>query len=194
MSRLLGPAIHQAYVFPDFDAAVERFASLGIGPFYVLHSLDGRSLYRGEEHPLSMSVAFVYSGDSCFEIITPHGADQQSAYGEFLRRNPTGGLHHIAYFSDDFAKSLAALEAAGTPVEIVQDFRDPSSGEQIEIYCEPAGVDNPVLFQLIRPGLFDSWFNAMREEAGHWDGTDPIRDARPFMAASMTAGMADSAA
>lgn len=184
MSQILGPAIHQAYVFPDFDAALERFAALGIGPFYVLHSENGIARFRGEAHPLRMSVAFVYSGDTCFEIITPHG-EQQSAYGEFLRRNPSGGLHHIAYFSPDFQATLAALEAAGRSIEIVQEFTGPT-GEIIEIYCEPVGVDNPIQFQLIKSGLFDAWFDAMRDVAATWDGTDPIRDARPLMAEALS--------
>lgn len=183
MSRILGSCIHEAYVYPDFDAAIEKFAALGVGPFYVLHSDEGVSRYRGEEHEIRLSAAFAYSGDTCFEIITPHG-DQQSAYGEFIRRNPEGGLHHLAYFSDDFGKTLADLEVIGQPTNIVQEFTD-SSGVPFEIYCEPAKVDNPVLFQLIKPGLFEGWFDAMRKEAASWDGKDTIRDARPLMAASM---------
>lgn len=181
MSRLLGPAIHQCYVYPDFDAALSRFAALGIGPFYVLHSAGGKSLYRGEEHELTMSAAFTYSGDACFEIIAPT-APQRSTYAEFLERNPQGGLHHIAYYSSDFGATLAMLAEAGTPYRTVQDFG-------IEIYCEPVGVDNPLHIQLIRPGLFDSWFDAMREAAAGWDGTDPIRDARPLMMAAMGKAM-----
>lgn len=188
MSRLLGAPVHTAYVYPDFDAAVERFAGGGIGPFYVMQT-GGLGRYRGEDHPLSVRVAFVYTGDSCFEIMTP-SKDEQSAYAEFLRRNPEGGLHHIAYYSDDFAKTLAMLEAEGKPMRVVQEFTDGKSGALIEIYCEPVGVDNPVLFQFIRPGLFDPWFDAMRDEAARWDGADPIRDARPLMAASMAAAKA----
>lgn len=177
MSRLLGPAVHQAYVYPDFEAGIARFAAAGIGPFFVLESAGGISKYRGEEHALTMSAAFVYSGDCCFEIISADPT-QQSTYAEFLRRNPEGGLHHIAYLSDDFDQTLAMLEAEGRPMRIVQDFG-------IEIYCEPVGIDNPVCFQFIRRGLFDVWFAAMREAAANWDGTDPIRDARPMMAAAM---------
>lgn len=184
MSKILGSAIHQAYVFPDFEMALERFAALGLGPFYILHSEGGLSRFRGEEHPITMSAAFVYSGNTCFEIIATDPG-QQSAYGEFLRRNPTGGLHHIAYFSDNFSATLAALAADGKPAEIVQEFTD-ASGEAFEIYCEPLNVDNPVLFQLIRPGLFDNWFETMREASTNWDGKDRYRDARPLMAAAMS--------
>lgn len=180
MSRILGPAIHQAYVYPDFEAALAKFAAGGIGPFFVMESTGGLGIYRGEEHPLSMSVAFFYSGDSCFEVIVPHGP-QKSAYGEFLERNPLGGLHHIAYCSDDFEQTLATLEAEGKPLRVVQEFRHPGSGETIEIYCEPVGVENPILFQFVKPGLFDPWFDAMHEAAANWDGSQPMRDARPLL-------------
>ncbi|MFT3929232.1 MAG: VOC family protein [Spongiibacteraceae bacterium] len=186
MSRILGTPVHQAYVYPNFDAALERFARGGIGPFYIMQT-GGVGRYRGEDHPLSVKVAFVYTGDTCFEIMTPNGERaQQSAYDEFLRRNPEGGLHHIAYYSEDFEKTLAIFEAEGMPLRRVQEFPD-GKGGLIEIYCEPIGVDNPILFQFIRPGLFEPWFDAMRTAAANWDGADPFRDARPLMAAAMSA-------
>jgi hypothetical protein len=184
MSRILGGPIHQGYVYPNFDAALERFAAGGIGPFFVMHETGAISIYRGEQSPLGMSIAFVYSGDSCLEIITPHGG-QQSAYNDFLRLNPHGGLHHIAYFSDDFAKTLAKMDAAGKPLKIVQEFVDAPGSEPFEIYCEPVGVENPIIFQFLRPGLFDGWFDSMREAAANWDGTHPIRDAGPLLAAAL---------
>lgn len=185
MSRLFGTAIHQCHVYPDFDAALERFAAGGIGPFWTMRS-GGTGIYRGEEHPLEMDVAFFYTGDTCFEIIAPCGS-QQSAYGEFLERNPAGGLHHIAYFSDDFGKTLALSSEAGLPLEIVQEFRLPGTDEAVEIYCEPKGASNSVLFQFVHHGPFDAWFAAMHEVAANWDGSEPIRDARAMMAESMAA-------
>ncbi|WP_340589041.1 VOC family protein [Erythrobacter alti] len=183
MSRLYGNPIHQCYVYSDFDAAIERLAAGGIGPFWTMRS-GGMGIYRGEEHALDMDVGFCYSGDTCFEIIAPRG-EQQSAYWEFLTRNPQGGLHHMAYFSDDFEATLAASAAAGKPLEIVQEFRLPGSDEAVEIYCEPKGADNPVLFQFVHHGPFDNWFDSMRKIAAEWDGSEPIRDARASMAAAM---------
>lgn len=184
MSRILGAVIHQGYVYPDFEAAVERFAAAGIGPFFAMHETGAVSIYRGEQRPLSMSIAFVYSGDTCLEIITPHG-EQQSAYDDFLRRNPHGGLHHIAYYSSDFAQTLAKMAAEGMPLATVQEFATTPNSEPFEIYCEPVGVDNPIIIQFLRPGLFDSWFDAMRIAAANWDGTDPIRDASSLLAAAL---------
>lgn len=181
MSRILGPVIHHGYVYPDFDTAVRRFAAGGIGPFFVMRETGAISIYRGEQLPLGMSIAFVYSGDSCMEIITPH-SDQQSAYNDFLRHNPHGGLHHIAYYSEDFGRTLANMEAEGMPLRIVQEFVQTPDGEPFEIYCEPVGDDNPIIFQFLRPGLFDDWFASMRKAAAGWDGTAPIRDASQLLA------------
>jgi len=189
MSRLLGNPAHQCYVYPDFDKAIKRFAAAGIGPFFKLEEAGGMGDYRGEQHPLSITVAFVYSGDSCIEIITPKPGCV-SAYNDFLKRHPEGGLHHIAYYAADFDKTLAMMKEAGRPLDIVVDMKDPSTGKSIEIYCEPLGVDDPVLIQLMLPGLFDPWFDTMRQAALTWDGTDTVRDARPSMQAAMAAHMA----
>jgi hypothetical protein len=40
------------------------------------------------------------------------------------------------------------------------------------------------------PGLFDPWFETMREAAVNWYGADPVRDARPSMYAAMAAYVA----
>lgn len=175
MSYLLGNPAHQGYVYPDFDRALARFAAAGIGPFFVLGEVGVMCDYRGERHPFTPQVAFVYSGDSCIEIITPREGGF-STFNDFLDRNPHGGLHHIAYHSDDFEATLAKMDKAGKPLDLVVDVRDPATGFQIEIFCEPVGVEDPVLFQLMRPGLFDSWFEVMRKASAEWNGMNPIRD------------------
>lgn len=178
MSRILGKPIHHCHVYPDFDAALARFATGGIGPIYRMRVDADCWRYRGKVEPLSMWVGFFHSGDICFEIITPIG-EQRSAYSEFLERNPTGGLHHIAYHSTDFAATLAKMEAAGMPLRVVQEILDPETGVVFEIYCETVGVDNSVLYQLQLPGLFDDWFESMHREAQVWDGAELFRDITP---------------
>jgi catechol 2,3-dioxygenase-like lactoylglutathione lyase family enzyme len=180
MSYLLGNPAHQCYVYPDFDTALAKFAAAGIGPFFVLGEVGVMCDYRGEQHPFTAQVAFVFSGDSCIEITTPR-QDGFSTFNDFLDRNPHGGLHHIAYYSDDFEATLAKMEKAGKPLNMVVDVRDPTTGFQIEIFCEPVGIGSPILYQLMRPGLFDSWFESFHMAAAGWDGNDPIRRASPPM-------------
>jgi hypothetical protein len=49
MSYLLGNPAHQCYVYPDFEKAIERFTSAGIGPFFVLNEVGVNCHYRGRQ-------------------------------------------------------------------------------------------------------------------------------------------------
>jgi catechol 2,3-dioxygenase-like lactoylglutathione lyase family enzyme len=187
MSRILGNVHHLGYVYPDFDEAVERFAAGGIGPFFAMHETEALSIYRGELLPLSMSIAFTYSGDTCIEIITPT-ADQQASYNDFLSHCPHGGLHHIAYLSEDFDATRAKMAQAGKPLDVVQEFVTTPDGEPFEVYTEPAGIENPTIVQLLKPGLFDAWFAMIRDAAATWDGNEPIREAGQLLADALADG------
>jgi hypothetical protein len=184
MSRLFGDVAHQAYVVPDFDAGLRKLIAAGIGPAFVLRRIRGAGRYRGERHDSLISAAFAYSGDTCFEILTPHD-DVPSAYREYLERRPEGGLHHIAYFSDDIPGTIAGAAAAGATFDIVQEYIFPDSGEAYEVYMEPVGVDDPILVQLLLPGVLADWFGQMRAAARNWDGSEPIRDALQLMPPEM---------
>jgi catechol 2,3-dioxygenase-like lactoylglutathione lyase family enzyme len=184
MSRLFGNVAHQAYVVPDFDRGLEKLIASGIGPAFVLRRIRGAGRYRGERHDALISAAFAYSGDTLFEILTPHDA-VPSAYLEFLDRHPDGGLHHIAYLSSDFPASIARAAAAGAAFDIVQEYIYPDSGVAYEVYMEPVGAEDPILVQLLQPGPLESWFEQMRVIASDWDGSEPIRDALALMPPEM---------
>jgi hypothetical protein len=81
--------------------------------------------------------------------------------------------------------------AGGKPLRTVVDTRDPASGVQVEIFCEPVGVEDLIFYQLMRPSPFDGWFAAIHKAAAEWDGTDPIRDARPVSMAALGAAGGD---
>lgn len=175
MSKILGQVHHLGYVCPDLDQAIAQFAAAGIGPFFRMTELQGVSLFRGELLPISVHLAFCYSGKTCFELVSaPPGCP--GSYTDFLARMPQGGLHHVAYSTPDFAAALADMAAAGHPLEIVQEFRIMAEEPPFEIYCEPAGAANGLVIQLLKPGPFDAWFDYMREQAANWDGSDLIRN------------------
>ncbi len=69
----------------------------------------------------------------------------------------------------------------------MQEFHD-REGNLVEIYCEPLGAENPILYQFVKPGLFDGWFELMKAETDAWDGSEPMRDARAAMAQAMGGG------
>ena len=184
VSRLFGNVAHQAYVVPDFDKGLAKLIASGIGPAFVLRRIRGASRYRGERHDPLISAAFAFSGDTLFEVLTPHD-DVPSTYREFLDRHPDGGLHHIAYVSSDIPGSIGRAAAAGAEFDIVQEYIYPDSGEAYEVYMEPVTIDDPIQVQLLLSGPLDGWFETMAAIARDWDGSEPIRDAALLMPADM---------
>ena len=76
-------------------------------------------------------------------------------------------------------------EALGAKFDIVQEYIFPDSGEPYEVYMEPVGVDDPILVELLLPGVLESWSGQMQAAARDWDGSDPIRDALQLMPPEM---------
>ena len=183
MSSIFGSPAHIAFVVPDLNEALARLAASGIGPAFELRRVRGSNYYRGEPIEAVVSAAFVCSGDTLLEFITPHD-DARTTFREFLDRNPNGGLHHIAYVSSDFDRSIArAKEQQGIDFRIVLEDRNGEGGKPHQVYVEPVGIDNPVLLQLHRPGALQLFYDTVRTAARDWDGSHPIRDAMPFLAA-----------
>jgi len=149
-------------VVPDIDKALAKLIACGVGPAYVVRRVRGTNLFRGERHEVLVSAAFAYDGDTLLEFIEPHD-DHPSAYREFLDLNPQGGLHHIAFTSGDFARTIERARELGGNFRVVQEMVG-ESGTPFEIYVEPVGVEEPLMVQLMRNGLFQDFFDAR----GHW--------------------------
>lgn len=176
MSRYFGKAEHVAFVVPDFDAAVQRLSLAGIGPVFTMRRIRVAARYRGERHDPLFSAAFAYTGSLQIELLCQH--DQTpSAYLEYIRCNPGGGMHHSAYFCDSFDGALADAAAKGQAFDIVQEFIEPVSGMAYEIYVEPRGGADPLLAQLMVHGPMEPFFAEMERIAAGWDGTEPERNA-----------------
>lgn len=176
MSRFFGKAEHVAFVVPDFEAAVRRLLDAGIGPVFTMRRIRVAARYRGERNDPLFSAVFAYSGGLQIEMICQHD-ETPSAYLEYIRRNPGGGLHHSAYFCDSFDGALAGASASGQDFTVVQEFIEPVSGVAYEIYVEPTGAPDPLLAQLMVHGPMEPFFAEMERIAATWDGSEPERNA-----------------
>ena len=56
-------------------------------------------------------VAFFTVGDTHIELLEP--TSPESPIAKFLEKNPKGGIHHVAYCTDDIMGQLAQAKAAG---------------------------------------------------------------------------------
>lgn len=171
MSSILPGVVRQTgFVVRDLDRAIAYWVdSLGVGPWITIGPfvLDPSS-YRGRPVATPIRIALAQSGDLQIELIEALD-DSASCYREFLDAGHEG-LHHLAWWADDFDAVTAAAAAAGW--ETVQ------SGDLM-------GTRFCYLDTLVHPGTVAEvmeltdvtrWLAGhVRELAESWDGTDPVR-------------------
>jgi hypothetical protein len=176
MSSLFGNSMfHEAHVGPDLELMVDRMIASGVGPWYYSRELTLKTLYRGEPCELVLSAALGFTGNHMYELMMQHD-DAPSSITEFLERHPDGGLHHIAYLSDDLDRSIARAEEISRRKFVrVQEFLG-DGGKPTEIYLAPEGEVDPVMIQIVLPSPWDAAFDRIRQEAANWDGANPKRN------------------
>src|SRR6478735_1888544 len=107
-----GPIRQFAYVVTDIDESMSRWASVGVGPWFVMRSMPmPGTTYRGEISEPIITMALSNSGDMQIELIQQHN-NAPSIYREFLDVGRSG-MHHVAYWSEDFDGTMARANAAG---------------------------------------------------------------------------------
>lgn len=162
--------VQNAYVVPDVASAAQRFHDLyGIGPFLVGRGIEMRdAVYRGQPatEPIVLDVALAQAGEITIELM----AQQTDAPSAFRDMFPDGGpgLHHVATWSQDWAKERQAFIDAGLEVAMESlgrgDYRisfidaRPALGHMIELY--PDHRDLRTLYARIR------------DQAANWNGLE----------------------
>jgi hypothetical protein len=162
---MLGGPVQIAYAVDDVVAAASRWAADGVGPFFVVEhiALDDVRV-GGRPGSFDHSSAFAQWGAVMVELICQHdGGDDPIV--------PSGGLHHIAHFVDDFtaagewltAQHLPEKLGARTNTGIQFAFHDARAvrGHFIEIYQ--------------RSEHLARFYEMVRSAAAGWDGADPLR-------------------
>jgi catechol 2,3-dioxygenase-like lactoylglutathione lyase family enzyme len=168
---LPGPVRQTGFVVRDLDAALSHWIEvLGIGPWITLDPvvLDP-SEYRGQPVATPTRIALAHSGELQLELIEPLD-ESPSCYREFLDAGHEG-LHHLAWWVDDFASVVSAGRAVGA--EPVQ------SGELMGTrFCYLDTTAHPgTIAEVVEWTEASRWLaETVRDAATTWDGTtDPVR-------------------
>lgn len=177
------------FVVQDLDAALEYWTQIiGVGPFVVMQvSTKGRRVvHRGQEIELRLDLALAYMGDVQIELIrqvcnTPSPFTEFSAAGR-------QGLHHIAFWLDDFASNPSDLADCGLRETTTFYGADSSRGVS---FLEPPNAIG-ILVELVPASPEKAaYFERIRTLGRDWDGTGPIRhfaSVSDFMASGAGAG------
>ncbi len=168
----LGERMQLGLVVSDMEVALRFWTEgLKVGPFVVIEDSfgDRRFVHRGREIEMKMSVAFSYLGDTQIELVVQSNSSP-SPYTEFLESSG-GGLHHVAFWPDDFDQSCKELERLGL--------------EEVTTIHMPDGMKNVSFFSSSQLGVMIElipWTPARRRYvagikalAEAWDGSRPVR-------------------
>jgi catechol 2,3-dioxygenase-like lactoylglutathione lyase family enzyme len=173
LKPLLGEVRQLGYVVKDLEAACAFWTGvLNVGPFVVIEEGIGDRdyMHRGRETDVGFKLGFCYCGDVQVEFVQQIGA-APSPYSEFLAQGREG-LHHMAFFPDDYEQARAELLRRGLSEIACVQTRDgvrqnsffegpPEVGYLIEL--------TPVTLERAR------YYNAFKVLAENWDGSRPVR-------------------
>jgi methylmalonyl-CoA/ethylmalonyl-CoA epimerase len=85
-------------------------------PYYE-KALGLKCEHREEVPSQKVRTAFFSVGEVHLELLEP--TDPQSPIAKFLEKNPSGGIHHIAFGTDDIGAQLG--QAASTGVKLIHE-------------------------------------------------------------------------
>jgi methylmalonyl-CoA/ethylmalonyl-CoA epimerase len=102
---------HVGYVVPDLDTAIAFYTeTLGL----PLH----RRADAGPGLDFEVAVFRLGDGKTGIELILP--TSESGPFAEFLRANPAGALHHIAYTTDrPLTAAVAAVQGCGLQLGVL---------------------------------------------------------------------------
>ena len=184
LTAFLGRRTQLAFVVKDLDTALRYWTeTLKVGPFVVIERSVGnrRVVHRGVETDMDMSLAFAYMGDVQIELVHQTN-DAPSPYKEFTESGREG-LHHIAFWPEDFEGACSHLEAAGFTE--ITSFLTADGTRNVAYYDTPEFIGAMVEIVPMTPTR-TAYFGRIQRLCETWDGTTrPVRrfvDREAFLA------------
>ena len=132
---------------------IKRIDHLGIAvrsldeavPYYE-KALGLKCEHREEVPSQKVRTAFFAVGDVHLELLEP--TDPGSPIAKFLEKNPSGGIHHIAFCSDNVEAQLA--QASGAGVRLIHDKPFEGAAGKMVAFLHPKSTFG-VLTELCMP-------------------------------------------
>jgi len=100
---MIGRLNHVAIAVPHLESAAQRYRALGAEVSAPL-----------AQPAHGVRVVFVALANTKIELLEPLGED--SPISGFLRRNATGGIHHLCFEVADIDQARSTLQSLGTRV------------------------------------------------------------------------------
>lgn len=127
---------HLGIAVPSLDQAV---------PYYE-KALGLKCEHREEVPSQKVRTAFFTVGQVHLELLEPTSPD--SPIAKFLEKNPAGGIHHLAFGSDDVQGQLG--QAAGAGVKLIHEKPFEGAAGKLVAFLHPKSTFG-VLTELCMP-------------------------------------------
>ncbi|MGO8702072.1 MAG: methylmalonyl-CoA epimerase [Limisphaerales bacterium] len=127
---------HLGIAVPSLDQAV---------PYYE-KALGLKCEHREEVASQKVRTAFFTVGQVHLELLEPTSPD--SPIAKFLEKNPAGGIHHLAFGTDDVQGQLG--QAAGAGVRLINEKAFDGAGGKLVAFLHPKSTFG-VLTELCMP-------------------------------------------
>src|ERR1700733_10227859 len=114
---------HLGIAVPSLDQAI---------PYYE-KALGLKCGRREEVASQKVRTAFFTVGEVHLELLEP--TSPESPIAKFLEKNPSGGIHHLAFGVDDVESQLR--QAAGTGVKLINEKPFDGAGGKLVAFLHP---------------------------------------------------------
>ena len=119
---------------------LRRFDHLGIAvrsledsiPYYE-KALGLRCEHIEEVPSQKVRTAFFHVGETHLELLEP--TSPESPIAKFLEKNPHGGIHHVAFATDDIQNQLAQAKDAGC--QLINETPVDGAGGKLVAFLHP---------------------------------------------------------
>jgi methylmalonyl-CoA/ethylmalonyl-CoA epimerase len=101
-------------------------------PYYE-NALGLKCAHREEVPSQKVRTAFFNVGEVHLELLEP--TDPESPIAKFLEKNPNGGVHHIAFATDNIEAQLGQPAQAG--VKLIHEKPFPGAGQKLVAFLHP---------------------------------------------------------
>lgn len=101
-------------------------------PYYE-KALGLRCEHREEVASQKVRTAFFSAGEVHLELLEP--TSPESPIAKFLEKNPSGGIHHIAFATSDITGQLK--QAAGTGVKLLHEVPFEGAAGKLVAFLHP---------------------------------------------------------
>lgn len=174
VGRRFGQVVHVAYLVPDIDVAMRDWVEqLGIGPWTCIRDIELDSTYNGAPLTLHIHEALAYAGNLQIQLVQSNNDAHVATPYQSRVRAGQWGMHHVAYFSDDVDRDVAAAVAQG--FGDVCEMRGADGHRYYYLRSQQSTTELWIEFLEVFPLLSDIYAQGIAETAT-WDGGDPIRN------------------